>query len=87
MCEPIRSLPQHDDVTTRERLLPRGHGGLLRLFRCGDFLLQACDGQEPDPAATRCCALTMRDAAISSIARVIFLVDCTLRMRRRRILS
>ena len=38
-------------------------------------------------AATRCCALTMRDAAISSIARVIFLVDWTLRMRLRRIRS
>ncbi len=34
-------------------------------------------------ALTRCCALTMRDAAMSSIARVIFLVDCTDRMRRR----
>ena len=34
-------------------------------------------------AVTRCCALTMRDAAMSSIARVIFLVDCTDRMRRR----
>ena len=38
-------------------------------------------------AATRCCALTMRDAAISSMARVIFLVDWTLRMRLRRIRS
>ena len=34
-------------------------------------------------AATRCCALTMRDAAISSIARVIFLVAWTDRMRWR----
>ena len=34
-------------------------------------------------AVTRCCALTMREAAMSSIARVIFLVDCTDRMRRR----
>src|SRR5271170_6155133 len=30
-----------------------------------------------------CCARTIRDAAISSIARVIFWVDTTLRMRRR----
>jgi hypothetical protein len=34
-------------------------------------------------ALTRCCALTMRDAAMSSIARVIFFVDWTDRMRRR----
>jgi hypothetical protein len=34
-------------------------------------------------ALTRCCALTMREAAMSSIARVIFLVDFTDRMRRR----
>src|SRR5258708_1267572 len=32
-------------------------------------------------AETECCALTMRDAAMSSIALVIFLVDWTLRMR------
>src|SRR5438270_13206957 len=31
----------------------------------------------------RCCALTIRDAAMSSIARVIFFVDCTERVRRR----
>src|SRR3954464_72843 len=31
----------------------------------------------------RCCALTIRDAAMSSIARVIFLVDCTERILRR----
>src|SRR3954447_3083320 len=35
-------------------------------------------------AATRCCALTMRDAAMSSIALVIFLVDCTDLIRRRK---
>ena len=34
-------------------------------------------------SATRCCALTMRDAAMSSIALVIFFVDCTALMRRR----
>src|SRR3954471_11224161 len=34
-------------------------------------------------AATRCWALEIRDAATSSIARVIFLVDCTDWMRRR----
>src|SRR5437868_2510071 len=34
-------------------------------------------------AATRCCAFWMREAAMSSIARVIFLVDSTLRIRRR----
>ncbi len=32
---------------------------------------------------TRCCALTIRDAAMSSMARVIFAVDCTDRIRRR----
>ena len=31
----------------------------------------------------RCCALMMRDAAMSSMARVIFLVDSTERIRRR----
>src|SRR5438445_13894075 len=31
----------------------------------------------------RCCALTMRDAAMSSIAFVIFFVDCTDLIRRR----
>src|SRR5664280_2281832 len=35
-------------------------------------------------ALTRCCALAMRDVAISSNARVIFLVDCTDLMRWRR---
>ena len=34
-------------------------------------------------AATRCCALTIRDAEINSMARVIFLVALTERMRRR----
>jgi len=34
-------------------------------------------------AETRCCALTIRDAEMSSIARVIFLVALTERMRRR----
>jgi hypothetical protein len=34
-------------------------------------------------AVTRCCALTIRDAEISSMARVIFLVAPTLLMRRR----
>ena len=34
-------------------------------------------------ASTRCCALTIRDEAMSSIALVIFLVDWTDRMRRR----
>src|SRR4051794_51459 len=34
-------------------------------------------------APIRCCAFTIRDAAMSSIARVIFFVDCTDRMRRR----
>src|SRR5258706_8736538 len=38
-------------------------------------------------AATRACAFTIRLAAISSIARVIFFVDCTDRMRRRRMRS
>jgi hypothetical protein len=32
---------------------------------------------------TRCCAFTIRDAAMSSIARVIFIVDWTERIRRR----
>jgi hypothetical protein len=32
---------------------------------------------------TRCCARDMREAAMSSIARVIFLVDWTDRIRRR----
>src|SRR3954453_1783861 len=36
---------------------------------------------------TRCCALTIRDAAISSMARVIFFVAWTVRIRPRRILS
>ena len=36
---------------------------------------------------TRACALTIRLAAMSSIARVIFFVDWTLRIRRRRIRS
>ncbi len=35
-------------------------------------------------AAIRFWARTIRDAAMSSIALVIFLVDCTLRIRRRR---
>src|SRR5262249_54041902 len=34
--------------------------------------------------AMACWALTIRDAAMSSMARVIFFVDSTLRMRRRR---
>jgi hypothetical protein len=34
-------------------------------------------------ASTRSCALRIRDEAISSIARVIFFVDCTDRIRRR----
>ena len=34
-------------------------------------------------ASRRCCAFTMRDEAMSSIAFVIFLVACTERMRRR----
>ncbi len=34
-------------------------------------------------ALTRCWAFTMREAAMSSIARVIFFVDVTDRMRRR----
>ncbi len=38
-------------------------------------------------AATRCCALTMRDAAMSSIALVIFFVDSTVLIRRRRMRS
>jgi len=38
-------------------------------------------------ASTRACARTMRLAAMSSMARVIFLVDCTLRMRLRRMRS
>src|SRR6478609_1148647 len=38
-------------------------------------------------AWTRACARTMREAAMSSIARVIFFVDCTVRIRRRRIRS
>ena len=38
-------------------------------------------------AWTRCCALTIRDAAMSSMARVIFLVACTVRMRFRRMRS
>ena len=37
-------------------------------------------------SSTRCWALTMREAAMSSIARVIFLVEDTERMRRRRTL-
>ena len=38
-------------------------------------------------AAMRAWARTIREAAMSSIALVIFLVDCTLRMRRRRMRS
>ena len=38
-------------------------------------------------ACTGCCALTIRLPAMSSIARVIFFVDCTLLMRRFRIRS
>ena len=38
-------------------------------------------------ACTRCWALTIRDAAISSMARVIFFVAWTLRMRPRRMRS
>ena len=38
-------------------------------------------------AWTRACAFTIRLAAISSMARVIFFVDCTDRMRRRRMRS
>ena len=38
-------------------------------------------------AAIRFWARTIREAAMSSIALVIFLVDCTLRMRRRRMRS
>jgi hypothetical protein len=38
-------------------------------------------------AWTRACALTIRLAAMSSIARVIFFVDCTVRIRRRRMRS
>jgi hypothetical protein len=34
-------------------------------------------------ASTRCCAFTIREDAISSIARVIFFVDWTVRIRRR----
>src|SRR5207247_8393032 len=34
-------------------------------------------------ASTRCWALRMREVAISSMARVIFMVDCTERIRRR----
>ena len=34
-------------------------------------------------ASTRCWAFTMRDVAISSMARVIFIVDWTERIRRR----
>jgi hypothetical protein len=34
-------------------------------------------------AETRCWALRIREAAISSMARVIFMVDWTERMRRR----
>ena len=34
-------------------------------------------------ASTRCCAFTMREDAISSMARVIFFVDWTERIRRR----
>ena len=33
--------------------------------------------------ATRSCALVSREAEISSMALVIFMVDCTDRMRRR----
>ena len=33
--------------------------------------------------ATRTCALAIREVAISSMARVIFIVDCTLLIRRR----
>ena len=36
-----------------------------------------------DEAATRCCAFTIREAEINSIARVIFLVALTERIRRR----
>jgi hypothetical protein len=32
---------------------------------------------------TAACALAMRDAAMSSIARVIFFVELTVRIRRR----
>ena len=38
-------------------------------------------------AAIRAWARTIREAAMSSIALVIFLVDCTLRIRRRRMRS
>ena len=38
-------------------------------------------------AAMRAWARTIREAAMSSIALVIFLVDCTLRIRRRRMRS
>ncbi len=38
-------------------------------------------------ASKRCCALTIRDDAINSIAFVIFLVAWTERIRRRKTLS